>query len=212
VENGQEAAGCRVIPLVVAEQYLKQVENLCNKFGPVIKVSPYRKMKVGIVTTGNEVFQGLIKDKFGPVMKAKLQYFGAGILGQTFSPDNIEIIKDAILKFKDSKADLIIVTGGMSVDPDDLTPGAIKQTGADVITYGAPVQPGNMFMMAYLNDTAILGVPACAMFMKTTILDAVLKRVFAGHILQEEDFIRMGEGGFCSKCEICHYPRCSFCQ
>jgi len=100
----------------------------------------------------------------------------------------------------------------MSVDPDDLTPGAIRESGAKVVTYGTPVQPGNMFMMAYLGETVLLGVPGCAMYYKTTILDVVLPRIFVGEILTQEDFIKMGEGGFCLNCEVCRYPQCFFCR
>ena len=121
-------------------------------------------------------------------------------------------IKNAIFEFIQKGAKIIIMTGGMSVDPDDLTPGAIKSTGASVVTYGVPVQPGNMFMMAYLEGAVLLGVPGCAMYHGTTILDVVMARVFAGHVLTKDDFIKMGEGGFCSNCEECRYPRCYFCR
>ncbi|GAH30970.1 unnamed protein product, partial [marine sediment metagenome] len=150
--------------------------------------------------------------KFGSVIRKKLEYFKAQYIGQTFCPDNIEEIKKEILHYKHQGADLIILTGGMSVDPDDLTPGAIRESGAKVVTYGAPVQPGNMFMMAYLGKTVLLGVPGCAMYYRTTILDVVLPRIFVGEVLNKEDFIKMGEGGFCLNCEVCRYPQCFFCR
>lgn len=212
VEKGMKVAGSRVIPLVIDENYVIQVENICKEMGPAFKVTPYKKLKAGIVVTGSEVYKGRIKDKFGPVMEKKLSYFGADILGKTYCPDNIKDIKNSIISLKEKGANIIIVTGGMSVDPDDLTPGAIRQTGAKVITYGVPVQPGNMFMLSYLEGSAILGVPGCAMFMKTTVLDAVLPRIFAGHILEKGDFISMGEGGFCFGCKPCKYPVCYFCR
>ncbi len=212
VEKGRKLVGARVIPLVVADEKLSQVEELCREQGQVFEVKPYCSLKVGIVTTGSEVFKGRIKDRFGPVIREKVKKFEGEVLGQIYCPDNIEEIIRAVREFKVQNADLIILTGGMSVDPDDLTPGAIKQTGARVVTYGVPIQPGNMFMMAYLENTAIIGVPGCVMFCKTTVMDMVLPRIFAGEELTRDDFIRMGEGGFCSECEECRYPGCYFCR
>lgn len=133
-------------------------------------------------------------------------------MGQIICPDNEEEIAKAIMNFKEQGADLIITTGGMSVDPDDVTPLAIRSTGAKVATYGAPVQPGNMLMVAYLGKTAIVGVPGCAMYFKTTVVDAILSRVFIGVELSKRDIARMGEGGFCQGCDICRYPLCYFCR
>ncbi|TYP51590.1 molybdopterin-binding protein [Thermosediminibacter litoriperuensis] len=212
VEAGRKLAGARVIPLVIEEEKINTVEELCGKEGPVFEVKPYRRLKAGLITTGNEVYKGRIADKFGPVVRAKLEYFAAEYLGQVFCPDDVEKIREAIQNFKGKGADLIILTGGMSVDPDDLTPAAIRSTADRVVTYGAPVQPGNMFMMAYAGRAALIGVPGCAMYYRTTVLDAVLPRVFAGEILEKEDFIAMAEGGFCSGCEPCRYPNCYFCR
>jgi len=212
VERGQKLAGVRIIPLTTREENLIQIEDLCRKRGKVFEIKKYKKLKAALITTGNEICKKRIQDKFGPVIRKKLEFFNAQYLGQTFCPDAIEEIKKEILYYKQQGADLIILTGGMSVDPDDLTPGAIKESGAKVVTYGAPVQPGNMFMMAYLGNTVLLGVPGCAMYYRTTILDVVLPRIFIGEILSKEDFIKMGEGGFCLNCEVCRYPRCFFCR
>lgn len=212
VEEGQKIAGARVIPLLIKEEKLKKIENLCLKRGKVFAVKTYKKMKAAIVTNGNEIYKNRIQDKFGPIMKEKLNYFSAEYLGQTICPDNIEEIKKAIFHYKEKGTDLIILTGGMSVDPDDQTPGAIQKSGAKVVTYGVPVQPGNMFMMAYLKDTVLLGIPGCAMYYKTTIFDVVLPRIFVGEILTQGDFIKMGEGGFCLNCKECRYPKCYFCR
>jgi len=212
VEKGQKVGGARVVPLVIPEAPLKEVERLCCQRGTVFDVKPYHQLKAGIVTTGNEVFKGRIQDKFGPVMKKKLEYFEAEILGQILCPDEMDEIVKAINKFVDKKADLVLLTGGMSVDPDDLTPGAIRKTGARVVTYGVPVQPGNMLMMAYLDNTVLLGVPGCGMYYKTTVLDAVLPRVFAGEEVDKRNFAAMGAGGFCLTCEVCRYPNCYFCR
>lgn len=212
VERGQKLAGVRIIPLITKEEYLIKMEDLCQKKGKVFEIRKYKKLKAALITTGNEIYKKRIQDKFGPVMRKKLEFFQAQYLGQTFCSDDIREIKKEILHYKQQGADLIILTGGMSVDPDDLTPGAIRRSGAKVVTYGVPVQPGNMFMMAYLGDTVLLGVPGCAMYYRTTVLDVVLPRVFIGEILTKEDFVKMGEGGFCLNCEVCRYPQCFFCR
>jgi molybdenum cofactor synthesis domain-containing protein len=210
VERDQKLAGVRIIPLTTEEENLIQIEELCQGGEKVFEIKKYKELKVAIITTGNEIYKKRIQDKFGLVIRKKLEFFKAQYLGQTFCPDNIEEIKKEILHYKQQDANLIILTGGMSVDPDDLTPGAIRESGAKVVTYGAPVQPGNMFMMAYLGNTVLLGVPACAMYYRTTILDVVLPRIFVGEIITKEDFVKMGEGGFCLNCEVCRYPQCFF--
>jgi Molybdopterin biosynthesis enzyme len=212
VEVNQKVAATRIIPLVTKEENICKVEELCTLYGPVFHVEPYIKLRVGIVITGSEVYKGRIKDKFGPVIRKKLEYFGVEIIGQEYCPDELELIQAKITGYMEQKADMIIMTGGMSVDPDDLTPGAIRSTGADVVTYGVPVQPGNMFMLAYLNGIPILGVPGAAAYYKTTVLDAVLPKIFAGETLNKNDFIRMGEGGLCLNCQMCQYPNCYFCR
>ncbi len=212
VEKGQKLAGVRIIPLTTEEENLIQIEKLCQGEEKVFEIIKYKELKAAIITTGNEIYKKRIQDKFGLVMRKKLEFFKAQYLGQTFCPDNIEEIKKEILHYKQQEADLIILTGGMSVDPDDLTPGAIRESGAKVVTYGAPVQPGNMFMMAYLGNTVLLGVPGCAMYYRTTILDVVLPRIFTREVLSKDDFIKMGEGGFCLNCEVCRYPQCFFCR
>ncbi|MGI5901789.1 MAG: molybdopterin-binding protein [Desulfitobacteriia bacterium] len=212
VNKGQKIAAARIVPLVTKEENIEKVEQLCALHGPVFKVEAYKKIKVGIIITGSEVFKGRIKDKFGPVIKKKLNYYGAEILGQTYCPDKVEVIKNSIFTFKEKGAEMIIITGGMSVDPDDLTPGAIRSTGAEVIIYGVPVQPGNMFMLAYLDGVPLLGVPGAAAYFKTTVFDVVLPKIFAGETLNKNDFIRMGEGGLCLNCQLCQYPNCYFCR
>jgi hypothetical protein len=210
VQPGDKVAAGRIIPLVIKEDKLKQLEELCQAQGPVFQVRPYKKLKVGIVITGNEVFKGRVEDKFGPVINKKLKSYETEILGQVYCPDIITRLDEAVAAFLRQKAGLIILTGGMSVDPDDLTPGAIKNSGAEVITYGAPIQPGNMFMLAYKGETTLIGVPGAAMYFPTTVLDVFLPRIFAGDIITKEDFIRLGEGGLCLGCEVCTYPRCYF--
>lgn len=210
VEKDQKLAGARVIPLVIEEEKVIQAEDLCREHGPVFQVKPYKKLKAGVITTGSEVYKGRIKDKFGPVMKNKIASFDSEFIGQVLCPDDPDRIEQEIRDFVSQGAEMIILTGGMSVDPDDLTPGAIKKSGANIVTYGVPAQPGNMFLLAYLGKTVIMGVPGCAMFCRTTVLDVVLPRLFAGEELIKDDFIKMGEGGFCSSCKECSYPKCYF--
>lgn len=212
IEKEQKIAAARIVPLVTKEENIQRVEDLCALYGPVFHIEPYQKLKAGIVITGSEVYKGRIKDKFGPVMKRKLEFFEAEIIGQEYCPDELELIQKKIESFAEKKADLIIVTGGMSVDPDDLTPGAIRNTGAKVITYGVPVQPGNMFMFAYLDGIPVMGVPGAAAYFKNTVLDVVLPKVFTGEKMSKNDFIRMGEGGLCMNCQLCQYPNCYYCR
>jgi len=212
VEEGQTVASGRIVPLVTKEKNVEKVEELCKIHGQVFQVNPYKKLKVGVVITGNEVFKGRIKDKFWPVIRKKLEYFEAEMFNQEYCPDEVEVIKEKILTFIQKGAEMIIVTGGMSVDPDDITPGAIKSTGADIVTYGVPVQPGNMFMLAYLGSVPIMGVPGAAAYYKTTVFDVILPRLFSGEKLNKNDFIRMGEGGLCNNCQLCQYPNCYYCR
>ncbi|HHV64088.1 MAG TPA: molybdopterin-binding protein [Peptococcaceae bacterium] len=210
VQPGDKLAAGRIIPLVIQEEKIKYLEELCQSRGPVFEVLPFKKLKVGIIITGSEVFKGRIEDKFGPVIQRKLNLYENEILGQVYCPDVRAFLDEAIADYLSREADLIILTGGMSVDPDDLTPGAIKNSGAEVITYGAPIQPGNMFMLAYKGKTTLVGVPGAAIYFQTTALDVYLPRIFAGDRLIKEDFIRVGEGGLCLGCDVCTYPRCYY--
>lgn len=212
VDKGQKLAGARVVPLMAPEQCVIDAEKIAASAGSVFEVLPYQPLKVGVITTGSEVYKGRIKDKFGPVIRDKVKYFGGKVLDQIFCPDDLQMIQDAIAKFKADGADLIILTGGMSVDPDDLTPSAIRSAAEELVVYGAPVQPGNMICLAYDKNVTLLGVPGCAMYAHTTLLDAVLPRIFAGVKMTKLDFARMGEGGFCRGCKECHYPVCFFCR
>lgn len=156
-------------------------------------------------------FFSTIKDTFTPVIIDKLASYGIEVSGHILCDDNMEKITNAILQLKEEGADLILCTGGMSVDPDDQTPGAIKQTGARIVSYGAPVLPGAMFLLAYLEDgTPIMGLPGCVMYAKATVFDLVLPRIAAGVEVTKKDLAHMGNGGFCLGCKTCHYPNCGF--
>lgn len=178
---------------------------------PLLALLPYQKKKVGIVTTGSEVYHGRIKDAFGPVIRDKLAEYDAQVLGQTIVDDNQEMITGAIRSWLDQGADMVVCTGGMSVDPDDLTPSSIKALGGEIVTYGAPVLPGAMFLLSYVNgNIPVMGLPGCVMYAARTIFDLVLPRVMAGEQLTKKDLVKLGHGGLCLGCKPCHYPYCSF--
>lgn len=209
VKKGDKLVGTRVIPLVVDEKKLEEAEKIAAAH-PIFTIHPYHKKKCGIVTTGNEVFYGRIKDTFSPVVQSKLEEYGAEILGVTYCGDKPEAITDAIKEFLANGADMVVCTGGMSVDPDDRTPAGIRAVGSDIISYGAPVLPGAMFLLSYLNDRPILGLPGCVMYAKRTIFDLVLPRVMADIPVTKQDLARMGNGGLCLNCKTCHFPNCGF--
>ena len=212
VKKGDKLAGTRIIPLVIEKEKMEQVKALCGD-EPIMKVVPYRSgIKAGIVTTGNEVFYGRIKDTFTPVVQAKLEYFGAEVIGHRITNDENENIEKCIRELLDDGCSMIICTGGMSVDPDDKTPLAIKNVCGSIVTYGAPVLPGAMFLLAYYGDSNIpvMGLPGCVMYAKRTIFDLVLPRIMTGEILTKDDFDRLGEGGLCLNCDACTFPECGF--
>ncbi len=209
VETGARLASMRIVPLVTKEEQIIQAENLCRETR-LLELYPYRYKKVGVVITGSEVYTGRIKDKFEPVVRAKLSHYPCEILGITICDDQLEMIVEAAEKFLEEGADFLIFTGGMSVDPDDLTPTAIRQIGAQIVSHGVPSQPGNMTLVAYLEKTAILGVPGAAISLPTTIFDVLLPQIFTGIPLTKQDLIHLGEGGLCQMCTSCHYPNCTF--
>ena len=194
VRRGKSVAGMRVIPLVIDKAKMERVKEIAGEL-PLMKVVPYKKFKVGLVVTGSEIFHGRIDDTFTPVIEAKLKTFGLQVDGRKISDDSKEMTCEKILELLDGGADLILCTGGMSVDPDDRTPAAIKSTGAEVVTYGVPVLPGAMFMLAYLGDVPIMGLPGCVMFCSRTVFDLVLPRIVTGERLTRHDFTMMGVGG-----------------
>lgn len=208
VRSGEKIAGTRVIPLMIKEEYLNEAKAKCNS--PIIWVEEIKKKKVGIVTTGSEVFHGRIEDKFGPVIKSKVSYYGCEVLGQKVVNDDKNMIKEAIKFWLDSGAEIVICTGGMSVDPDDVTPVSIQEMNGELITYGAPVLPGAMLLVSYIDDKVILGLPGCVMYSKRTVFDLVLPRILTEERLSKLDIAKMGHGGLCLDCEICTFPHCSF--
>ena len=209
VKKGEKIGATRVIPLIIDEKKILEAEKIIKE--KIISVEEIKPKKAVLITTGNEVYKGRIKDALLPVMKEKLEYYGSEIVKQVILPDNKEMITENILKaIEEDKVDMIICTGGMSVDPDDVTPSAIKDCNGEIVTYGAPVLPGAMFLLAYYKNIPILGVPSCAMYSKRTIFDLVLPRILADEKLSFEDIARFGNGGMCLNCEICSFPHCSF--
>ncbi len=209
VEPGARLASMRIVPLVTQEQQILEAEALCKE-QRLLDLLPYQQKKVGIIITGSEIYSGRIQDKFAPVIRAKLSSYPCEILGTTICDDDLSMIHGAAQRYLDQGAELLIFTGGMSVDPDDLTPSAIRQLGADIITHGVPAQPGNMTLVGYLGKVAILGIPGAAISLPTTMFDVLLPQVFTGEPLTRQDLIRLGDGGLCQMCKACHFPNCTF--
>ena len=210
VKKGEKLAGMRIIPLVIEKEKMQHAQEVCGE-GSIFELKKFHHKKVGIVTTGNEVYHGRIEDKFTPVLKAKLAEYDTELIGHRISDDNPERVTGFIQELLELGAELVLCSGGMSVDPDDRTPLAIRNTGAEVITYGAPVLPGAMFMLAYYNgNIPIVGLPGCVMYAKRTVFDLVLPRIMAGEKLTKKDLDCLGEGGLCLSCPICTFPNCGF--
>ena len=210
VRKGDKLAGTRVIPLIIPEEKLQAAEAAAGDT-PLLELLPYTKKTAAIIATGGEVKKGLIQDTFTPVVKDKLAAYGIETLAVTYSGDGVENVADAIAEARKTGADIILCTGGMSVDPDDNTPGGIKASGARIVTYGAPVLPGAKFLLGYDEDgTVVMGLPGCVMYAGATIFDLALPRIAAGLEMTRADFAAMGEGGLCLGCKPCHWPICPF--
>ena len=210
VEKGRPVAGVRIVPLMTDEEKVLAAEQICALYKPLITVKPFRTYNVGLITTGSEIYKGRIKDAFGPVVKRKFSELGSTVVDQLFVSDEIDMTVEAIRQFMKRGVDLIAVTGGMSVDPDDRTPAAIKASGAKVVSYGAPTFPGAMFLLAYLNNVPVIGLPGCVMYHKTSIFDLIVPRILAGDEVNAADIAKLGYGGFCLDCAECVYPACGF--
>ena len=210
VSKGEKLSGARIVPLVTKRENVEKAVAIAKENYPVFSVKPFLPLKAAVIITGSEVYYGRIPDRFEPIMREKLASYGAEILGVTKCPDDLSMILSAIETFVSQGAQLILLTGGMSVDPDDLTPTAIRQCGAQMVTQGVPMQPGNMLTMAYLGETMLIGVPGASMHSAVTSLDVFLPRIFVGERIEKRDAAILGEGGFCMNCKPCRYPLCSF--
>ena len=213
VKKGDKIAGTRIIPLIIEKEKMERAKEAAEG-GPIFRILPFHQKKAAVVTTGNEVFYGRIKDTFGPVVREKLAEYPTEFLGQTLVDDQKEHIQEAILHYIEEGAELVLCTGGMSVDPDDCTPGAIAGLGAEVISYGAPVLPGAMLLLAYYEKDGkkipIVGLPGCVMYAKRTVFDLVLPRLMADDPVTFEELAGLGEGGLCLNCDRCTFPNCGF--
>ena len=210
VKKGDKLCGTRVIPLVIEEEKLKIAEEIAGD-RPLLELLPWKLKSAAIIATGSEIAKELVEDSFTPVVEQKLSAFGIKAVRTCRPGDGLEDITREILNAKAAGVDLILCTGGMSVDPDDRTPGAIRASGAGIVTYGAPVLPGAMFLLAYFADgTPVMGLPGCVMYAKSTIFDLILPRIAAGVPVAREEIAGMGEGGLCLSCEVCTYPNCGF--
>lgn len=210
VSAGEKLAGPRIVPLVTKRANVEAAVAIAQNAFPVFSVLPFKPLKSAVIITGSEVYDGRIQDSFEPIMRKKLQRFHADILGVTKCRDDVDMILTAIEGYIRDGAELILLTGGMSVDPDDLTPTAIRLSGAKVITQGVPMQPGNMLMIAKLGKTMLMGVPGASMHSPITSLDVFLPRVFAGVEITREGIVGMGVGGLCAACAECTWPTCYF--
>jgi len=210
VKAGELVAATRAIPLVMKRAPVERAAAIAAQNGGVISVRPLRQGKAGLIITGNEVYRGLIQDRFAPILSRKLIDLGCEVDRVSFAPDDAEIIRREICAHIDQDCDLILLSGGMSVDPDDVTRKGIRLAGADKVHYGAAALPGAMFLVAYIGKVPLLGVPACGLHHRTTVLDLVLPRILAGEKIGKKELAFLGHGGLCQDCPECTYPHCAF--
>ena len=207
---GQIIAGTRIIPLTIPTRKIAKLEELAAGNLPILQILPYRKMRVGAVVTGSELYNGLIKDEFDHYVGQKIINYGCELVKKIVVPDDAQAISRAILELKDLGCELILTTGGLSVDPDDVTRKGIRKAGAEIISYGSPILPGAMLLYAKLEGRPILGLPACVYYSPSTAYDLVLPRILAGEEITKSMVAEMGHGGLCMHCETCRYPVCPF--
>ena len=209
VRPGMRLASMRIVPLVTQEAQILEAEALCAG-RKLLDLLPFRPLTAGIIITGSEIYHGRIQDKFEAVARKKLSAYPGRILGATVCDDDLDMLVGAARGFLDQGADFLVFSGGMSVDPDDVTPSAIRRLGCDVISQGVPSQPGNMTLVAYLGDIPVLGVPGAAISLPTTLFDVLLPQIYAGIRFTGDDLIALGDGGLCQLCPACHFPNCTF--
>jgi len=210
VKEGELVAATRAIPLVMKRAPIERAASIARQNEAVVSVQPLRCARVGLVITGNEVYHGLIEDRFAPILTEKVVALGSEVIGVEFAPDDPERIHQAIRSHLKNGCDLLLLSGGMSVDPDDVTRHGIRLAGATEIHYGASVLPGAMFLVAYLGEVPLLGVPACGLYHRITVLDLVLPRILTGERIRRKELAFLGHGGLCKDCPECTYPHCPF--
>ena len=209
VKKNRKVGGTRAIPLYLPRTNFEHALSILTQ-SPIFKVLPFRKAKIGILVTGTEIVQGLIKDQFIPIITAKSLKLGCQIVKSHIVPDQRDAIYNSIMDLIALGADLIITTAGLSVDPDDVTRLGLVDAGAENILYGMPILPGAMTLLAQINSIQVIGVPACALFYPTTSFDLLLPRLLAGIQITRKDLAHLGHGAYCWGCKKCSYPKCSF--
>jgi hypothetical protein len=207
---GMAVGATRIISLTAPEKQIERVEAWCKKEGPVIDILTYRKLNIGVVITGNEIFKGRIQDRFDNKVGKKIINFGSQVVNKLIVPDDVHQISKALLELRDDSVDLILVTGGLSVDPDDVTRAGVKKARTKIIFYGTPILPGAMFLYGMLGEKPVLGLPACVFYHKATLFDLIFPRILAGEVLKRREISLLGHGGFCQNCNRCHFPLCPF--
>ncbi len=210
VTKGELVAATRAIPLIMPRAVIERAAAVARQNGPLLSVAPLRAARAGIVVTGNEVYHGLVEDRFVPILAEKLSALGSSVSAAVFVPDDARRIAAALKDQLRQGCDLLLTTAGMSVDPDDVTRQGIRLAGATEMHYGAAALPGAMFLMAYIGEIPLLGVPACGLHHKATALDLILPRVLAGERIGKKDLAFLGHGGLCRHCPSCTYPHCAF--
>ncbi|MGL4982855.1 MAG: molybdopterin-binding protein [Treponemataceae bacterium] len=210
VSTGTKVAGMKIIPLTIAQQKMNAVLSIANEENPILSIKPYKLKKAALLITGNEVKTGLIKDTFAPVIENKLAFYGVSVTEKIFTGDDENFITQSIHAVIANGCEIVICTGGMSVDPDDKTPGAIKASGSKIISYGMPIMPGVMMLLSYLNNIPILGLPGCAMYDNITVFDVLLPRLLANIPISQQDILSLSDGGFCHRCKTCTWPICAY--
>ena len=210
VDKGETVAATRLIPLVSSRQIVLEAEKIARSSTSIVEVLPLKQVKIGLVITGNEVFYGRIEDRFEAVLRAKAIALGSEILLVRRAPDDKAIIAGEITACIEHGAELIVTSGGMSVDPDDVTREAILEAGATDVSYGTPVLPGAMFLSGMIDQVPVLGLPACGMYHKITLFDLILPRILTGEKIGRREFAELGHGGLCRNCKVCQYPVCNF--
>jgi molybdenum cofactor synthesis domain-containing protein len=210
VKKGEQVAATRAIPLIMKRTPIDRAAAIAQQGGATLSVRALRQARVGLVITGSEVYHGLIEDRFAPVLSKKATDLGCTVDATAFAPDDAELISNAVQEHLERGCDLLMLSGGMSVDPDDVTRKGIRLAGATEMHYGSAVLPGAMFLVAYINDIPLLGVPACGLYHRITVLDLVLPRILAGEKIGKAELAFLGHGGLCMDCEECTYPHCPF--
>ena len=210
VKTGTLVAATRAIPLVMKRTPVERAAAIASRNGGAVSVQMLRKARAGLVITGSEVFDGLIEDKFVPTLSVKITDLGSEVAGIAFAPDDEAMIAEAIRRHLENGCDLLVLSGGMSVDPDDVTRQAILRAGGTEICYGAAALPGAMFLAATIEGVPLLGVPACGLHHRITVFDLILPRVLAGQKIDKKTLAFIGHGGLCRDCRECTYPHCPF--